>query len=565
MDSVRVAPQLPEDIFPLEVWGLILDHLRSPSDLINCNQTCKGWAKLLELRKTTFLMPQVFPLLYKYLDQITIYNEEDENNPINIPVQEKQKEYATLSTVLQMRLVSHSWKESVDTFYQDHDAVNDMGFLNMDEDPSEILLCPYTFGIDNVDKLESWVSKDFPPDCNPFITRYVVYEDISKEYEDLDADDGEGRAELERLQRQLRTSFKTLLESFGSQIWTVHLSFKSSYPSRIELYRLVRSYLILMPNLKGMDFWGPSDELEAPGTSFKELLQNEPMPELEHLKILFIVPITFPISIGILSHIPKLRKLCVDSHDREVVPLNSMRGIELREMEQLSLGPMSKVDLSQIQYMVWQNLKGLLLTVEGKQLKDVFGAVSTSSFSSSLEHFILVLDGHVHIENDMELELEQPELELEELPVEQRLEQIERLWQQWEQGERPLEPPRQQLQLEQPEQQLELRKLKKFQLDIRIPFEFQTIDFLLGCPDLQEIVLEIKISSEEYNTSNSVIQFKDCIASMQDSNIWQLLPMLKRLKIKTEEIEGVVRGGRRVFPRKTYTFTRGQNGKITSS
>ncbi|CAL8139112.1 unnamed protein product [Orchesella dallaii] len=555
MDLVRVTPQRPEDILPLEVWGLILDHLRSPSDLINCSQTCKGWAKVLELRKTTFLMPQVFPLLYAYLGPTTKTNEEDESEDnhdligfINYQEKEKQNEYAKLNTVLQMRLVSHSWKESVDTFYQDHDAINDLGFLKHVED-DEIPLRPYTFGIANVTKLESWVSKNFSPDSNPFITRCVVYEDYISPLERFTLYGGEPGApeleELQVLQRQLRTSFKTLLESFGSQIWTIQLFFITTDSSIIELYRLVRSYLILMPNLKAIDIFGPSVELEEPGTSFKEFLRNEPMPELAQLKILFVSPVTFPISIGILSQNPTLRKLSVDTNKQEVVPLNSIRGIELPELEQLSVAPDSKVDLSQVQNLVWQNLKGLRLTVEGKQLKDVFGAVSASSCSSSLEHFILeVWNAHVHIRNDMELE--QPEWHLEqlehqlELPVEQRLEQPER-------------------QLEQPEQQLELHKLKKIELVIHIPFVLETLDFLLGCPDLQEIDLVIKISRKEYSTSNSVIQFKDCIASMQDSNIWQLLPMLKRLEIKTTVIEGVVRGGRTVFPEKTYVFTRAQS------
>ncbi|CAL8139200.1 unnamed protein product [Orchesella dallaii] len=605
MDLERVAPQLPEDILPLEVWGLILDRLRSPSDLINCNQTCKAWAKLLELRKTTFLMPQVFPLLHNYLGPTKKANEEGETEDnlivINYSVyQEKvaEREYAKLNTVLQMRLVSHSWKESVDTYYQDHDAINDIDFMTQDEEedlPSKIPFRPYTFGIDNVAKLESWVSKDFPPDCNPFITRYVVFEDNSRRlrYEYVDPDDGEHGADLERLQRQLRTSFKTLLESFGSQIWTVRLYLSRSGSSRIELYRLVRSYLILMPNLKAIHIVGPSDELAENGSSFEELLRQKPMPGLEHLKILGMSPISFPTSIGILSQNPKLCKLSVDNHFQEIVPLNSLRGIELPELEQLALAPDSKVDLSHVQNLVWQNLKGLKLTVDGKQLKDVFGAVSASSFSSSLERFILeVWNGHGHFEYDTEVEylerqLAQPEWYLEE--AEQQLEFEQPEWQ-WEQAEHmedltavveqlerlglgagavQLEQQLGRLEAgaEQPEQQLELRKLKKIQLTIDIPFELETIDFLLGCPYLQEIGLDIKISSKskEDNTSNSVIQFKSCIASMQDSNIWQLLPMLKRLEIKVTGIEGFIRRGRTLYPQTTYLFTRGKNGKITSS
>ncbi|CAL8139114.1 unnamed protein product [Orchesella dallaii] len=524
MDLVTVTPQPPEEIFPLNIWDLILDHLKSPSDLLNCSKTCREWAKLLELKKTTFLMPQVFPILYSYLGPNKNNEGEEEDEE-----EEEKEEDSKLTTVLKMRLISHSWKESVDTFYQDHSVTNDIGFLEQDlenvdysDTESGIPLRLYSFGTENVAKLESFVSRDFSPDCNPFITRYLDYKDSIARVPFVN---GNGRfqdPECVRSRQRRRSSFQTMLKSFGSQIWTFILSFTScSSSSIIELYKLMRRYLVLMPNLKALEIGCCCDEMKVSGcrTEFKALLRKEPMPRLENLKLLKLSGVPFAISKGILSQNPKLQKLYIDFDCRKmkIDPLQHIGSVELPGLEQLSVSRFSRVNLARLQNLVLPNLKGLNLTVKGKQLKDVFGAVSASSFSSSLEHFILeVCNGFM---------LDRSELQ-------------------------------------QPQQQLVLPNLRKFKFITSVDFELETIDFLEDCTALQEIDLDIQISKKNRRKkkkdkiSNYLIQFKDCMNSMQNSNIWQLLPLLKHLKIKTDRKE--------CSSKAKYTFTKGQSGKITT-
>ncbi|CAL8139092.1 unnamed protein product [Orchesella dallaii] len=311
MDLVTSKP--PEEIFPLqplEVWGLILDQLTSPSDLINCTKVCKEWDKLLELKKTTFLMPQVFPVLYKYLNVLyrkSLQHHEQDN-------QHKNKEENPITTILKMRLVSQGWKEAVDSYLQNNHAVYEFSFEGLtledvgNDEPVPYL--PYQFGVGGVTseciaKLESFLGKGFSPHINPFITREVCY------YEHVDN-------ELD--QRRLNTAFKNMLEAFGSHIWTCEL-ISRTHTNRARFYKLVGSFLRLMPNLRSLQlrYYGSICNGRRRTNSEREeldmLLKNEPLPRLEHLTILEMMHVPYPLSVGLLETNGHLQNLAIHNGD----------------------------------------------------------------------------------------------------------------------------------------------------------------------------------------------------------------------------------------------------------
>ncbi|CAL8139090.1 unnamed protein product [Orchesella dallaii] len=299
-----VTPKAPEEIFPLEVWDLILDQLISSSDLINCNQVCKAWRKLLELKQTTFFMPKVFPILYKYLE--TVEDDEDEN---------KEEKEETITTILKMRLVSHGWKEAVDSYLQNNHPVNEFSFedLTLEDIGNDELVpySPYQFGVGgdvtsgSIAKLESFLGKGFSPDINPFITREVCYC---------------GNVDNELDQRRLNTAFKNMLEAFGSHIWTCEL-ISRTHTNRARFYKLVGSFLRLMPNLRSLQlrYYGSICNGRRRTNSEREeldmLLKNEPLPRLEHLTILEMMHVPYPLSVGLLETNGHLQNLAIHNGD----------------------------------------------------------------------------------------------------------------------------------------------------------------------------------------------------------------------------------------------------------
>ncbi|CAL8139106.1 unnamed protein product [Orchesella dallaii] len=507
-----VTPMAPEEILPLEVWGLILDNLRSPSDLINCNKVCKAWKKLLELKKTTFLMPQVFSILYKYLKTVEDYevHEEDEN--------EEEKE-ETITTILKMRLVSHGWKESVDRHHQNHPGLNEIGFKALTEyddykdNYKPFPLLPYHFGREtkSIAKLESFLVKGFSPESNPFITRYVQYCDYLYD---------------NRYQSRLETAFKNMLEAFGSQIWTCELLLRTN----ANKSNLVGSYLRLMPNLRSLQlrfFLNNNSEKEL-----NMLLQSEPPPRLEHLTKLEMNNVPFPLAVGVLENNGHLQKLSFkneDGYNAELLP-DYIANLQLPSLKQLAFPHFEKKFLN-FPAVSWP-IKRLDLSVGEAKLKDVFQDVS-STLSNTLEHFVLTCYN-----------------------ISEKNEELKQI-------------------------RLELPKLKMFQLET---FELETIDFLQGCPDLQELQLAFRVplkdkeddevpssssTTNEDEEDNSVIKFKDCISSMDQSNIWRILNKLQFIKTKTNVKEAIayLLGGRTVklYPNEFRKFTRRQFEKHSNA
>ncbi|CAL8139088.1 unnamed protein product [Orchesella dallaii] len=506
-----VSPKPPEEIFPLEVWGLILDHLTSPSDLINCTKVCQAWDKLLEPQKTTFLMPQVFPILYKYFEDDEVDDELDDEEDDE---DENDKEIEPMTTILRMRLVSNSWKQTVDTYFQNHPALNDIGFNALTDTKysdhfEPIPFVPYHFGrYGNSEgtavQIENFLGKGFSPESNPFITRYVSYsENVYR---------GQPHPSS-------HTAFKNLLEAFGSHIWTCDLLFKSQ-ASKGDIYKLVSSYLKLMPNLKSLklELYGRYDNEKPRRGEQKEileqLLQNEPIPQLKHLKKLQMSNLTYPLSVGILtsnSHLQKLSFKIGGMINAAVLP-NCVANVQLPNLKQLTF-PRCEEELLNFPKGSWP-INILHLKGEIPKLKNVFQAVS-SNFSSTLEHFVVAQ--YDTIESNKELA----------------------------------------------QTRLRLPKLKMLQLSTE--FELKTIDFLQGCPALQEIQLAFKIShknkeddEDSSNSSSAVIQFKDCITSMNQSNIWRILKNLESIKLKRTGMDG------KRYPAKIHKFTRRHFEKISN-
>ncbi|CAL8078287.1 unnamed protein product [Orchesella dallaii] len=458
-------------------------------------------------------MPQVFPVLYKYLGEIETQTEGE----VEVLEHELEEDVLIrLDSALKMRLVSNSWKQSVDMFLQEKSGNDLDGFINDDgyDQRSEIPEIPYSFSVFNMRKLESLMLKDFPHDSNPFISRYLSYmEPFNRVHQ--------------RLRPQLRKNFRTMLESFGSQIWECHLSFRCSYSitARRKIYELVRNWLTLMPNLKILAIRNEHINTAAYITTTctdpcQVLLQRKPMPTLMHLRKLTMTNVQFPISEGIVLQNPKLHNLSVIGDGYKIVPSHSIDSVMLHEIEILTVNLFLDVDFKlEFQNPVLKNLKCLHLSLARREPKEVIAAFSSSSFTSSLEYlFIEVKDRNIFF------------------VFKEGLENFA----------------------------LELPNLKKFKFSVTVPMDVTTIDFLAKCTELQEIRLEIPIPSRTSGISNRVIQFENCIGSMQNSNIWQLLPMLTMLKIQTNiQVSGPsnpING-----PKICYTYTKGQRGNITSN
>ncbi|CAL8139086.1 unnamed protein product [Orchesella dallaii] len=585
-----VTPKAPEEILPLEVWGMILDHLRSPSDLLNCNKVCKAWRKLLELKKTTFLMPKVFPILYKYMETI---EDEDER-------QLDENEETVNTTILKIRLVSHGWKESVDNFHQNYPTLNNIGFMALKEeeyleDVDPFSLLGYGFrGREPVTRMENFLRKGFSPDSNPFITRCIRYYDHHY---------------INQHQSNSQTAFKNILEAFGSHIWTCVLQLTID-TTNADFYKFVRSYLNLMPNLRSfrLEFLGPENSLKRKRNLEKEdlelLLKNEPLPRLEHLTTLRMSNVPYPLSVGLLANNGHLQKLsfrsAIRNNPKAFLP-DCIANLKLPTLMQLEF-PCNEKRLLSFPKISWP-ITVLYLNVEAAKLKNVFQVVA-SHFSNTLEHLALRYD--TTIKNSKEMK----------------------------------------------QTRLDLPKLRTFQLEV-IPLEVETIDFLQGCTALQEIQLAFYVYAKDKETDkhsssrvsmdgdeddnaglstdeednsglstdeednaglsrdeednsglstdeednsglstdeednaglstdeednpglstdeedNAVIQFKDCITSMNQSNIWRILDKLQCIKFKINGIEDDV--SYRIhdftrYPGQIHKFTRRQFEKFSNT
>ncbi|CAL8086055.1 unnamed protein product [Orchesella dallaii] len=510
---VTSTPKSAVEIFSMEVWSNILDNLTCESDIVACYQTCQAWAKYL---KPKILMPKVFPFIQKYFTPPSEFIPSFPGSEEAANRRHKTKQFQ-LSTIFNIRRTSRFWKKAVDDYYQ--------AIAALESGTEDIFHEAYEFGHD-IAKLENFVAKGFSTDsthANPIITRSISFKDYFGNYYNHGM-----------LKEQGRILIKTILEAFGSQIWVCTLEFPY-HTDVIELYEVVHTYVSLMPNLKTLhvlysdnprvthgrrpSFFDRLQSSQLPSLVINNVrLQTKPFPRLEHLNLLTLNSIYYPLTNGILkenTHVQvlKVRNCGADWLDY-VYP-----NVEKLELED------SCVVFQQLQHQSWP-LKVLKLhTGERETLKVMFEVFST--FGDTLEQL-----SFTH-------------------------------WNGWQQDDDDEEVH---------ELKLELPHLKK--LVFAVPnFHLNTIDFLLGCTALQEIKLEIAIFDVEKDNidgqdeeddeddeddeededdlndstaSNSssededatlppatLIEFFECISTMENSNIWHFLPMLNYLEICT--------------------------------
>jgi len=202
----------------------------------------------------------VFEILCKYLFVHECKDDEDDDDSDSEDSDDGDDD-AIPNPLLSTRAVCKSWKFSVDTFLQNlhHHYIgtdimpNEQQNSNKFETINFIPIAPYEFIYSpRENKAEKFIARGFSQKSNPFINRYLKYEEY---------DDFLGANRVNRAPKPFRKSFTTLLELYGSYIW--HAEFSLDGPSLevsektdlekfklFKIYILIRRYLCLMPNLK---------------------------------------------------------------------------------------------------------------------------------------------------------------------------------------------------------------------------------------------------------------------------------------------------------------------------
>ncbi|ODN06610.1 hypothetical protein Ocin01_00070 [Orchesella cincta] len=491
--------KLPEEIFPLEVWGMILKNLESPLDELNCSRTCKAWAKLLEKKKKTYLMTEVFPILRKYLDS----EKDNDSNQIN------QIENPNPDPVLIMRLVCKAWKFGVDNDIQNDRNHTNIGFdsslVKNDAELFRLRPSPPTYGVYKFSSffngdLDNWFSSGFDPDTNPFISRFVSYDDRIYPCYSID-----GRR-VEDFQR----NFTTLLNQYGSHIWhailNIHVWEEDIPYNQKRAYKLVKGYLDLMPNLRTLQVMFSIDvsidithsALRQPDRDVNKLLERKPLPKLVHLTTLTMKDVPAPLESGLLMKNQHVQKLSFQSTPPVLTIAAALpdfiNTLQMENLDEWQTSINCEDDLVTLQTLPW-SVNSLRIHFENLTLDSCFQSVSAARLSSTLKHLIVV-------------------------PLEKEDVVIGRTG------------------------KLGVPHLKT--LEMIVPANLKNIDFLTpNCTTLVNLQLNMVMDGRKdadkihpmttrlmkKKAGESLIQYDGYTSRMYESNIWTHLPALKRLKI----------------------------------
>ncbi|CAL8084113.1 unnamed protein product [Orchesella dallaii] len=451
-EETRIEPKLPLEIFSMEVWCHIFSFLPA-KDVVTCTHTTQAWSNFYMDERTVLLMQLAFPHISKYLNK---------------------------AEIAKCRQVCRSWRRGVDDLLQNHPLHYDIQLKS-----NEVRVAPptpgKTFTPSKVEELERFIGSWEYGRSNPLsVTRTLSYEEDARDSPNFNA----------RVTYRQRVAVKGLLTVFGSEVWHCRLVFtEGDGPS--DLYKRVRSYLILMPNLKTLSIFYagghlPPNYVMAP--SLQQLVEDEPLPHLNNL-VKLCIGVGGPLEFSSLLTFTTLQKLyCANSFNFLPLPVQKQSLNELEQLHAFIINPGDWYKLLNVR----SPLKVLKLSiVASARLETVFRCVD--NFGETLKHFSL----HINIERD----------------VERRISKL-----------------------------LELPELETLKISAGRN-KFCNIDFLLPCTSLKNLEMELNVSvvskrirekmRRDTTSLDAIVKFLWYEDAMYESNIWELFPHLQNLELNT--------------------------------
>ncbi|ODM88585.1 hypothetical protein Ocin01_18098 [Orchesella cincta] len=248
------------ELFPIEVWGFILDNLEEPRDLASCSNASLLFRKELNPKRTEFLFEQVLPILIKKgsFSHETLFQQ-----------------------LLNMRRVCPAWKTGVNSFLEDHPCHSHLRDFctrpkNIYTPPSTLFDC---FQLSHRYSFSSWFGinrcktfiEGLSSSSSFFLGRTILFDDSSN---------------TELHSRWFWNGVRDLLGKVGGEIW--HCEIRKM---RIQVGGRLPSILKLMPNLKTLKVSFQTGGLEMEVDSEDEALLSPPskqLPALPHLQVLSV-------------------------------------------------------------------------------------------------------------------------------------------------------------------------------------------------------------------------------------------------------------------------------------
>ncbi|CAL8139364.1 unnamed protein product [Orchesella dallaii] len=352
----HVKRRKPSELLPMEIWSKIFEHLfkSSPWDLMSCSETCKEWDNLLEPRRSTYLMAEVFHPISKLLD---------------------------LQEVLKCRLVCHSWNMAVNEVVSY--STTSIGFtINFRNNAASIKK------IANI-----MTSSAVGGSINPFFSRSI----------NLSISSGS------RCNSRFQTAFRSLLARFGCEILSFQFNtFGISIPTQeqsMSIYKGFRYCLENLPNLMHLFVGGPILPNQNPDVRtlsyIETLLKEEPLPPLEYLSQLTMFYPNDLLEKGILlEYGNKIQDFSLEFGGYSLAQfLDSVAPIKMDNLTELWIRPVEmEEDILSMGSLKWPlTFLTIDFMVDTVKLETVFQAVS--HFGDTLEILFVTVGGDDGNEN----------------------------------------------------------------------------------------------------------------------------------------------------------------------
>ncbi|CAL8128965.1 unnamed protein product [Orchesella dallaii] len=464
-----------------------------PEDRTSCSKASITFNEILSLEKTTFLFPEVLPLLAAK----------------NIPPFNFLPKHSKCD-IRNLRLVCRTWRTAIDNYIQHHPCHFQV------EEASPTTPINHHHGL----KIKSATTFSHPEYLssfhrevssytgeNPFLSRHVILTDVN-------------RGNVQNSNR-LWSEFETLLSLWGSQIWYFEVVILSDH-FFFQIYTNIEECLALMPNLKVLVLKSmepmASRELEVDWLS--DLVLVRPLTRLEHLEVFSARLLPTPVMNEALTKFSNVRCLQIDKDNglRHEYYSYDAENLHLPNLKELSLPLITVNDLRTLEKVTWP-LETLTLVVSCKEVQvddgqgdlylglditDILSCVF-NKFGERLKNFTIKLNGHnrwkapiIQCAN-ISLNLNMTPLLLEKLFVRMKCVQMKNI-----------------------DFVLNFKELKQ----LSVILDSYQVD-----PSLRR---EKWLQLQKEGEVDAILKFFSYMEhmSMYESNLWELLPNLETLEIK---------------------------------
>jgi len=360
--------------------------------------------------------------------------------------------------------------------------------------------------------------------------------------------------------KRFRKSFRNLLQLYGRHIWHVEFVFRLNVYTGVaeaensklkSLYLMIQRCLCLMPNLRTVKIFLDTDQLfrwiERKNPSLSELLVSNPLPKLEHLVALKVVQVPRALLSGLLEANSPVRSFSLetDSDPSDCFPVR-FTNIKLDALQEFAGTVIGREDFAALKSASWPALKSLKVRLPNfAEIGRICQTISKKKYGPRLKLLILsppAATFEYNFNKVIKAKLDLPQLET---------------------------------------------------LKVICPRfgdagnGIYNVDFFLaGCTSLVKLELVMYVPEEPTSSTSSeseknkgkskVIRFKyENTKSLLESNIWTILPKLRRVQIVWKVYMEVSRRNQEcakkcgrwsgIFDDEKYEFTREQYKALQQS